>query len=45
MKNSRRVKHVTKDGARFHVLSWHLGAGGVSFRRCSEPNCEVNYEK
>lgn len=30
-------KHITCDGARYHVLSWdNKGA------RCSEPNCEIN---
>ena len=31
------IKHIYKDGARFHVLWWD------SFgRHCSEPNCEIN---
>lgn len=36
----QRVKHVTQEGARSHVISWD-GEG----RRCSEPRCEVNHER
>lgn len=37
--DSRYVKHVNCNGARFHVLSY--STEGVS---CSEPNCIVNKE-
>ncbi len=31
------LKHIIKEGARYHVIGWsNLG------RWCSEPNCEVN---
>jgi len=30
-------KHITCDGARFHVLSWSSKGA-----RCSEPKCEIN---
>ena len=30
-------KHISCDGARFHVVSWNQDG-----RRCSEPNCEIN---
>lgn len=30
-------KHITLDGARFHVLSW-----STQGTHCSEPNCEIN---
>lgn len=36
-----RIKHVRCDGARFHVLSWHI-ARGVFVRRCSDPDCVFN---
>jgi hypothetical protein len=33
-------QHITKEGARYHVISWsNLG------RKCSEPLCEVNAPK
>lgn len=39
-------KHITLDGARFHVLSWGGGQDALgrmkSWCRCSEPNCEIN---
>jgi len=32
------VKHIVKEGARYHVTSWDtLGS------RCSEPDCEHNH--
>lgn len=42
----RWVPHISCNGARFHVLSWH-GMRDVYGRthcvcRCSEPRCEVN---
>ena len=31
------VKHIVREGARYHVVSWsNLG------RHCSEPRCEIN---
>jgi hypothetical protein len=31
------VKHIIKDGSRYHVLSWsEIGT------HCSEPECEIN---
>lgn len=33
----KTVKHIIKDGARFHVLAWDTHG-----QKCSEPNCEVN---
>ena len=35
-------KHVTCDGARFHVLSYHYHRGGMVVVKCSEPKCEIN---
>jgi len=38
MKRARKwIKHIIKEGDRFHVISYD-GFG----RHCSEPNCEVN---
>ena len=34
-------KHIVKDGARYHVLSWRL-IGDKVVTRCSNENCEVN---
>lgn len=31
------IKHVHKDGARYHVL-WYDSDGA----HCTEPNCEIN---
>lgn len=31
------LKHITKDGARYHVLYWDRQG-----RHCSEKNCEIN---
>lgn len=41
------VKHVRKEGARFHVLSWHRvwdvsKSEHVAEEHCSEMNCEKN---
>jgi hypothetical protein len=33
-------KHITCDGARFHVISY--GGGFQGGMRCSEPKCEIN---
>ena len=33
----RYVKHIVKEGARYHVLWWDEKG-----RHCSEPKCEVN---
>jgi hypothetical protein len=36
-KKAKWVKHIIKEGARYHVIWWdNLGA------HCSEPNCEIN---
>lgn len=40
-------KHITCDGARYHVLSYHFVTKGYSDEceaevHCSEPNCEIN---
>lgn len=36
------VKHIVKEGARFHVTSWsHQPHGALS--HCSEPDCENNH--
>jgi len=32
------VKHIIKDGARYHATSWDSYG-----KHCSEPNCEVNH--
>lgn len=32
------VKHVIKEGARYHVISWRMDVGPV----CSCANCEIN---
>lgn len=34
-------KHITCDGARYHVLSYAFGRNGMTVR-CSEPKCEMN---
>jgi len=31
-------KHISCDGARFHVVIWNSADG----RQCSEKNCEIN---
>lgn len=33
-------KHISCDGARFHVLTYCSGFPG--YMKCSEPNCEIN---
>lgn len=40
MARRRWVKHIVKEGARVHLLSWDEIGG----RRCSEPNCIINRE-
>ncbi len=35
------VRHIIKEGARYHVLSWFLYKG-IGFTKCSEPHCEIN---
>jgi hypothetical protein len=39
-------KHITCDGARFHVVSYRSqvsrDGNTTTIRRCSEPNCELN---
>ena len=35
-------KHITCDGARYHVLSYSLNEAEGVVTRCSEPNCEIN---
>lgn len=34
------LKHIIKDGARYHVISFH--SDGL---HCSEPNCEINKKR
>ena len=36
------VKHILKEGARYHVISWYRGKNGA-FSHCSEPDCEENH--
>ena len=36
------VKHIIKEGARYHVTSWYKGGNG-RLSHCSEPNCEDNH--
>jgi hypothetical protein len=38
------VKHITKDGARYHVISYHQ-VGNSAIMRCSNPNCEINHRE
>jgi len=35
---AKMVKHVYKDGARYHVISW-----STTGRKCSELDCEINH--
>lgn len=35
-------KHICKEGARFHVLSWGYRKGRPT-TICSEPDCEINH--
>ncbi len=42
-------KHVVCEGARYHVVSYGARQDPItgevtSYRRCSEPNCEINHE-
>ena len=42
----RRVKHIVKEGARYHVFSWSLmndEFGKYSKTECSEKDCETNH--
>jgi hypothetical protein len=36
------VKHIIKEGARYHVTSCYKGPNGA-LSHCSEPNCEHNH--
>jgi hypothetical protein len=36
------VKHIRKEGARYHVISWHGSKNGAT-SHCSEPDCEKNH--
>jgi hypothetical protein len=36
------VKHIIKEGARYHVTSWYKGENG-ELSHCSEPSCENNH--
>ena len=36
------VKHIVKEGARYHVTSWYRGKNGA-LSHCSEPDCEKNH--
>ncbi len=38
--HERMEKHITCEGARFHVLSW--SSDGT---HCSEPDCEYNHRR
>ena len=38
----RMVKHILKEGARYHVTSWH-GSKNGALEHCSEPDCEKNH--
>lgn len=40
VKGERWIKHISCDGARFHVLSWSTNG-----TYCSEPDCIVNKPK
>ncbi len=31
------LKHIRKEGARYHILYWNSNGS-----HCSEPNCEIN---
>jgi glucose dehydrogenase len=35
-------KHITCDGARYHVLSWAMMSNGNVETHCSCANCEIN---
>jgi len=37
------LKHIVCNGARFHVISWYGGTESCG-RKCSEPECEINFE-
>lgn len=42
----RRVKHIRKEGARYHVFSYHLMRdifGEYSKTVCSDKDCETNH--
>jgi hypothetical protein len=42
----RRVRHIVKEGARYHVFSWSLmndQFGKYSKTECSEKDCETNH--
>jgi hypothetical protein len=39
-----RIEHIYCDGSRKHVLSYGL-KGDKAFVQCSEPDCEVNFER
>jgi ssDNA-binding Zn-finger/Zn-ribbon topoisomerase 1 len=36
------LKHITKEGARYHVTSWFVQKHGA-YSHCSEPDCENNH--
>jgi ssDNA-binding Zn-finger/Zn-ribbon topoisomerase 1 len=36
------VKHIIKEGARYHVTSWYKGNNGA-IAHCSTENCEHNH--
>ena len=36
-KIKKLVKHILKEGSRYHVLSWDNHG-----THCNEPNCEIN---
>lgn len=42
------IKHITKEGARYHVLSWGsllkpIKGQDTTVVKCSEPDCECNH--
>jgi hypothetical protein len=38
----KMVKHIIKEGARYHVTSWYRGENGA-MSHCSEKDCENNH--
>jgi hypothetical protein len=41
VKRPKTVPHIYCDGARYHVLSYHLVNDQAEIH-CSEPRCEIN---
>lgn len=47
---AKPVKHIIKEGARYHVISYVGGYNGYDkplevVRKCSEPTCEINFNR